>query len=157
MKVSFTGNVMPDDSFYAQGLCFSCTRCSVCCRFEPGYVFLSKTDVDILASFLSMDYNGFVAVYCRWINGYEGTVRLSLKEKANYDCIFWKKGCTVYSGRPKQCRTFPFWADILSSREAWDNAALSCPGIGKGKRYDRSYIESRLKERQADPVIEKTI
>ncbi|MDR2742825.1 MAG: YkgJ family cysteine cluster protein [Treponema sp.] len=145
----------PDDSFYAQGLCFSCTRCSACCRFEPGYVFLSKTDADILAGLLGMEYNEFIKTYCRWINGYGGKSRLSLKEKANYDCIFWKAGCTVYEGRPRQCRTFPFWPEILSSGEAWDTAALSCPGIGRGKRYSRLYIESLLKERQRDPVIEK--
>ncbi|MDR2070928.1 MAG: YkgJ family cysteine cluster protein [Treponema sp.] len=148
---------MPDDSLYARGLCFSCTRCSACCRFEPGYVFLSRTDADILASFLNMEYTGFIRTYCRWINGYEGKARLSLKEKANYDCIFWKNGCTVYPGRPRQCRTFPFWPEILLSGETWGNAGLSCPGIGKGKRYDRSYIELQLKEQQADPVIEKTI
>jgi Fe-S-cluster containining protein len=148
---------MPEDSFYAQGLCFSCTRCSSCCRFDPGYVFLSKTDADILASFLKMEYNEFIKIYCRWINGYEGKARLSLKEKANYDCIFWKKGCMVYPGRPRQCRMFPFWSEILSSKEMWDEAGLSCPGIGKGKRYNRSYIELRLKEQQADSVIEKAI
>jgi Fe-S-cluster containining protein len=146
---------MPDNPFYAQGLCFSCTRCSACCRFAPGYVFLSKTDVDILVSFLNMDYNEFIETYCRWINGYGGKARLSLKEKANYDCIFWKEGCTVYEGRPRQCRTFPFWPDILRSAKSWGNAARSCPGIGKGKRYDRSYIELRLREQSMDPVIEK--
>jgi Fe-S-cluster containining protein len=118
-------------------------------------VFLSKTDVDILASFLNIDYNAFIKTYCRWITGYGYKARLSLKEKSNYDCVFWKEGCTVYAGRPRQCRTFPFWPDILQSAEAWDNAALSCPGIGKGKRYDRAYIDLRLKERQEDPVIEK--
>jgi Fe-S-cluster containining protein len=148
---------MPDDSFYAQGLCFSCTRCSACCRFDPGYVFLSKIDVDILAGFLNMEYNEFINMYCRWINGYNGKARLSLKEKANYDCIFWEKGCTVYLGRPRQCRTFPFWPEILLSRETWDNAGLSCPGIGKGKWYDCSYIDVQLKEQLADSIIEKTI
>jgi Fe-S-cluster containining protein len=146
---------VPDDSFYARGLCFSCTRCSACCRFEPGYVFLSQKDADILAGFLGMGYNEFIKAYCRWINGYGGKARLSLKEKTNYDCIFWKEGCTVYEGRPRQCRAFPFWPEILSSVDAWDAAGLSCPGIGKGRRHSRRDIELRLKEQSGDPVIEK--
>jgi Fe-S-cluster containining protein len=152
-KDFFTDDAAPGDPFYAQGLCFSCTRCSACCRFDPGYVFLSKKDADVLAGFLGMEYNGFIKTYCRWINGFGGKARLSLREKANYDCVFWKEGCRVYGGRPWQCRTFPFWPEILSSGDAWD--ALACPGIGKGKRYGPSYIESLLKERQSNPVIEK--
>jgi Fe-S-cluster containining protein len=154
-KDSRAGKAGPDEPFYAGGLCFSCTRCSACCRFEPGYVFLSKIDADILAGFLNMDYTEFIETYCRWITGYGGKARLSLKEKANYDCIFWKKGCTVYAGRPRQCRTFPFWPEVLRTAESWDDAARSCPGIGKGRRYDRSYIELQLAERQMDPVMEK--
>jgi Fe-S-cluster containining protein len=146
---------MPDNSFYVKGLCFSCTRCSSCCRFEPGYVFLTKKDVDILAHCLNMKDAEFVKAYCRWVYGSEGKAQLSLKEKANYDCIFWKDGCIVYAGRPRQCRTFPFWPEILRSKEIWDNTALSCPGIGKGKRHDRSDIEFRLQEQQTDAVIEK--
>ncbi|MDR0377195.1 MAG: YkgJ family cysteine cluster protein [Spirochaetaceae bacterium] len=148
---------MPDDPFYVRGLCFSCTRCSACCRVDPGYVFLSKTDAAILAGALSMEYTEFTETYCRWIDDYEGKARLSLKEKANYDCVFWKKGCTVYEARPVQCRTFPFWPDILASQETWDNAGLSCPGIGKGKRHGRAYIELRLQKQQTNPVIEKTV
>jgi Fe-S-cluster containining protein len=148
---------MPDDLFYAKGLCFSCTRCSSCCRFDPGYVFLSKKDADSLARALDMTYTDFVEVYCRWVDGYEGKARLSLKEKANYDCIFWKEGCTVYAERPGQCRTFPFWPDILRSGETWNNAALSCPGIGKGERIDPSYIERRLWEQLTETIIEKVI
>jgi Fe-S-cluster containining protein len=120
-------------------------------------VFLSKKDADILAEALDMRYTDFVEVYCRWIDGYGGKARLSLKEKANYDCIFWKEGCTVYEERPMQCRAFPFWPDILRSGETWKNAALSCPGIGKGEWIDPSYIERRLREQLSDKAIEKVI
>ncbi|MDR3247725.1 MAG: YkgJ family cysteine cluster protein, partial [Treponema sp.] len=40
---------MAKQPFYANGLRFSCTRCSSCCRYESGYVFLSPEDVDVLA------------------------------------------------------------------------------------------------------------
>ena len=33
------------EPFYAEGLRFSCERCSACCRGEPGYVFLTKEDL----------------------------------------------------------------------------------------------------------------
>jgi len=34
--------------------------------------------------------------------------------------VFLKdKQCTVYPVRPAQCRTFPWWKENLSSKEAW--------------------------------------
>ena len=137
--------------FYAQGLRFSCTRCSVCCRHEPGYVFLSKNDLELLAKGLQMKYTGIMQNYCRWVPAAGGEKQLSLKEKTGFDCIFWHDGCSVYRFRPLQCRTFPFWKSTLSAPEAWEG--LSCPGIGKGALHSREYIENCLAQRIAEPII----
>ncbi|MDR2760152.1 MAG: YkgJ family cysteine cluster protein [Spirochaetaceae bacterium] len=144
---------MAEQPFYSSGLYFSCTRCSACCRYDPGYVFLSKKDVEILAAELKMDYSEFIEVYCRWVPQGGGPDRLSLKEKSNYDCVFWKDGCSVYKGRPLQCRNFPFWYSILASFETWKIAAESCPGIGKGNHHNMDYIESCLAQGRAESII----
>lgn len=135
---------------YAEGLCFSCTRCSDCCRHEPGFVYLSGNDIQLLAEGLQMRYNDVIKSFCRWVPAPNG-LKLSLKEKANFDCIFWQDGCTIYQSRPLQCRTFPFWESNLSSQEAWES--LPCPGIGKGTRYGPEYIKNCLKRRMAEPVM----
>ena len=137
--------------FYAEGLRFSCTRCSECCRFEPGFVFLSGNDVELLAEGLQMRYTDVMERYCRWVPSPGGEMQLSLKEKPGYDCIFWQNGCEIYRFRPLQCRTFPFWKSTLCSREAWEG--LSCPGINKGTLHSRENIESCLAQRRADPVL----
>jgi Fe-S-cluster containining protein len=139
--------------FYAEGLRFSCTRCSSCCRYDPGFVFLSKKDVGILAAALKMRYTDFVETYCRWIPAEGGMERLSLKEKSNNDCVFWQDGCSVYTARPLQCSTFPFWRSILVSPESWKWAAETCPGIGKGGVYTMDHIDSCLARRRAEPVV----
>ena len=138
--------------FYADGLRFSCTRCSSCCRYESGFVFLSEKDLSLLAAECQMEYNEFVKTYCRWVIAEEGQ-RLSLKEKTNYDCIFWDRGCLVYGARPLQCRTFPFWRSIVSSSGAWEMASGTCPGIGAGVLHDRKKIEACLAQRSAEPLI----
>ncbi len=38
-----------EEVFYGRGLRFECTRCSRCCRHNPGYVFLSPVDLARLA------------------------------------------------------------------------------------------------------------
>ena len=138
-------------AFFREGLRFSCTRCSACCRHEPGYVFLSKNDLKLLAEALKINYNSIVERYCRWVPVPGGEKQLSLREKPGYDCIFWQNGCSVYQFRPLQCRTFPFWESTLSCPDAWKN--LSCPGIGKGKLHSAEYIESCLAQRKAEPVL----
>jgi Fe-S-cluster containining protein len=141
--------------FYAGGLKFSCTRCSACCRYEPGYVFLSENDTALLAGELKMGYDKFVETYCRWIPSEAGRERLSLKEKSGYDCIFWGDGCSVYGARPLQCRTFPFWASVLSSPVVWEETAAACPGMNRGALRERRFIEECLADRRREPVISR--
>jgi Fe-S-cluster containining protein len=148
-------------SFYDQGLYFSCLRCSACCRYESGYVFLSRADVDLLAGTLKMGYTEFMETCCRWIPSPERTERLSLKEKANYDCIFWVsfagrspgKGCAVYESRPLQCRAFPFWHSALGSKGRWRALALDCPGMNKGTFHPGREIKSWLEKQEDEPVL----
>jgi Fe-S-cluster containining protein len=118
-------------------------------------VFLSEKDLNKLASELKMDKYSFLSVYCRWIEREQGVEYLSLKEKSNYDCVFWDSGCTVYQSRPLQCRTFPFWKSILCSAEAWEAAAISCPGINSGPLRSYEEIKRRLQSREEEPAINR--
>ncbi|GHV84977.1 zinc/iron-chelating domain-containing protein [Spirochaetia bacterium] len=144
-----------DQKFYAGGLRFSCTRCSDCCRHEAGFVFLSQADLRLLAEGLQKEYTEIMESYCRWVPtlvpALGGSEQLSLKEKSNFDCIFWQDGCTVYQSRPLQCRTFPFWESVLCSPHIWEG--LSCPGTGHGQLHSREYIESCLAQRRAEPIL----
>jgi Fe-S-cluster containining protein len=151
--------------FYAHGLRFSCVRCSACCRYESGYVFLSEKDAALLRAALNMEYKEFTETYCRWIPSVNGTYQLSLKEKTGYDCIFWASepsdtpegGCSVYEARPLQCRAFPFWPSVLSSGESWKITAKDCPGMGRGDLNSRDSIEKWLALRQKEPIISKGV
>jgi Fe-S-cluster containining protein len=105
-----------------------------------------------------MDYTAFVETWCRWIPFTQGRERLSLKEKSNFDCIFWATpGCTVYNVRPLQCRSFPFWEYILCSQKAWETAGESCPGINNGGQHSREKIENFISQMEEEPVIEREV
>ncbi|MDR0452627.1 MAG: YkgJ family cysteine cluster protein [Treponema sp.] len=160
---------MPDSlqkkPFYKDGLRFSCARCSACCRHESGFVFLSRPDLDALSNELEMKNSEFIAVYCRWIGAPGEISRLSLRERSNYDCVFWKGGCnggadggcSVYKARPRQCRSFPFWPSVLESPEIWENTALSCPGMGKGALHTREEIEACLRAQFGEAIITREL
>ncbi len=135
------------------GLCFECSACSFCCTGSPGYVWLGETDLARLENFLGMERDEFIESYCRWVDTGEGRA-LSLREKKHYDCIFLFGGkCSVYSARPVQCRTYPFWEEILSSPGAWKAEAASCPGIGKGAAVPVDTIFSHLADRRNNQKI----
>jgi Fe-S-cluster containining protein len=68
--------------------------------------------------------------------------RLSLLELPNGDCIFYRDGCLIYTCRPEQCRTFPFWEEFLRTPEAWSRLKGECPGAGTGELYRFEAIET---------------
>jgi uncharacterized protein len=138
----------PDAAWFEAGLRFECTQCGNCCSGPPGYVWLSDEEIDKFAAHLKLERMEFLKTYCRKIGG-----KVSLKERKNergqYDCIFLKestingkrkRGCSVYEVRPLQCRTWPFWHGLLEDPDAWNTAAVGCPGMNAGKHYSLEQI-----------------
>ena len=146
---------MKSASFYACGLKFSCKRCSSCCRYDSGFVYLSEKDLKNLTTALKTDRNSFLQTYCRWVTDWKGDEVLSLKEKINKDCILWNDGCTVYAARPLQCITFPFWETILTSAQAWEAVASGCPGMNSGELHTEKAIGEDIRMRASQPIINR--
>lgn len=87
------------------------------------------------------DIEEFERLYVRKVG-----VRKSLKELPNNDCVFFdsqSRKCAVYSVRPRQCRTWPFWDSNLKSPATWEQTCKECPGSGKGKLHDLVQIEAQ--------------
>ncbi len=130
-------------TWYKDGLVFGCTSCGQCCTGAPGYVWLEQEDIQRLAKHLELSESDFLRRYTRFVRG-----RYSLTElKPHYDCVFLKeKKCTVYHARPSQCKKFPWWPQNLTSKKAWDEAALHCEGINanEGKRFTPEEIQKQL-------------
>jgi Fe-S-cluster containining protein len=117
-------------------------------------VFLSQKDLEVLAAALNLGTDAFGAAYCRWVPSGGGVYQLSLREKPNFDCILWQEGgCSVYTARPLQCRTFPFWPSAVASPEAWKSEARRCPGMGQGELHSFGEIEAQVQEQLQNPVI----
>ena len=139
--------------FYDKGLRFQCQMCRYCCSAEPGYVYLTKDDIDRAAKALSISFDEFIDKYCRLVS-FGSYSLVSLQERPDYDCIFLTPaGCGIYEARPLQCRTYPFWKNVMESKESWENEAKSCPGIGKGRVVSAKEIEKRLKIGEEPPYI----
>jgi Fe-S-cluster containining protein len=129
--------------WYADGLRFGCTGCHACCRGgHEGVVYATAAEVARIAAHLGMDERAFRRAHVVVRDGHD-TIRLA----ANGDCSLWRDGCTVYEARPRQCRTYPFWPELLKTRAAWDREAALCEGMNRGETHDLVSIRSVLRSR----------
>ena len=140
--------------WFADGLNFTCTRCSNCCRHESGYVFLSERDIERLAEAFRLEVREFVEQYCKRVD-LGVTTRTSLREQNNFDCVFFRDGrCSVYPVRPLQCRSYPFWPSVLENADSWNREAGHCPGINVGARHSDQTVLEWLEARAREPMVE---
>jgi hypothetical protein len=127
--------------WYQDGLRFKCTGCGDCCTGSPGYVWVNKEEISKLAELVGLGIDEFEARFVRLVG-----VRKSLVEFANGDCTFFDnktRKCKVYSARPRQCRTWPFWDSNIRTPEAWAETCQVCPGSGRGQLYSLEKIEEQ--------------
>jgi Fe-S-cluster containining protein len=130
--------------WYADGLRFECLPdCGRCCTRHDdfAYVYLEPSDVRALASFLGMSAREFRK---RWTFREEGHTALRIEGEA---CPFlegWR--CAVYAARPGQCRTFPFWREILRTPGGWEQVGRFCPGVGRGELLSVATIRSKVRD-----------
>lgn len=130
------------DSWYQDGLRFTCTQCGKCCTGEPGHVWVNNAEIQAIADHRGEPVEQVRALHTRLVG-----IRRSLREKANGDCVFYDRtaGCTVYPARPRQCRTWPFWESNVKTPEAWEYTCRICPGSGQGQLISEEEITQRLK------------
>ena len=129
--------------FFKKGINFKCQGSSNCCvsRGSYGFVYLSKKDLIKIAKYLNVSINLFKKKYCEYSDGY-----LHLKEiNINGNCQFLEdKKCSIYSARPMQCRTWPFWKENMNTKK-WNDELLDfCPGIGKGGLISATMIQKKI-------------
>jgi Fe-S-cluster containining protein len=73
-----------------------------------------------------------------------------LRTPRNAPCRFLAPcGCAVYAARPTQCRTFPFWPEILEDKKEVTAAAKYCPGIGQGELIQIEVAREQAAEMRA--------
>jgi Fe-S-cluster containining protein len=133
---------MNDQPWYHRGLRFQCTGCGACCGGAPGYVWVNKSEIAAMAAAIRIEVEEFERRYVRQVG-----IRKSLIELPNGDCIFLhaeSRSCQVYNVRPRQCRTWPFWASNLATPVAWQEMCDRCPGGNRGPLAPLRKIQAQL-------------
>ncbi len=129
------------EPWYKDGLRFTCSGCGDCCTGSPGYVWVNNEEIAQLAALVRLSVEDFEAEHVRQIG-----VRKSLVEYENGDCVFFdnkSRKCGVYSARPRQCRTWPFWDSNIRTPDAWAETCQVCPGSGQGRLYQLEEVQQQ--------------
>lgn len=120
---------------------FDCTGCGNCCK-TTGNVYMSPEEVLSAASYKNITASKFVDSYA----GYKLETTSASKtieagdrkvpwillqnrkaknsEEGHAACVFLDhetNQCGIYSVRPIQCSTYPFWSNILESEQNWND------------------------------------
>ena len=136
---------------YNEGIKFECQGSSNCCvsRDSYGFVYLSIKDIKKLANYTKLNIADFLKLYCDKTNGFK-----QLKEKnKNGNCLFLTNAkCSVYSARPTQCKTWPFWSENMNAKKWNKDISKFCPGVGKGKLISKSEINRNIREDKKNEI-----
>lgn len=136
--------------WWADGVQFECTGSGQCCvsHGEFGYVWMTKEDRQRMAKVLGLTTTAFTKKHCEMQDGL-----YRLKDGANEACAFLKnKRCSVYEGRPTQCRTWPFWPEVMDAKTWKKDVAAFCPGVGRGKVIPGEEIRRQLEEQKRSEI-----
>jgi uncharacterized protein len=146
-----------DVEWYRDGLRFECTQCGNCCTGPEGVVWVTDEEAAAIAAHLKLDLETFYRDHARHMG-----VAFSLNEtltEHGHDCEFLdrttypgKAVCGIYSVRPSQCRTWPFWPENLTSKRAWEavKKRTPCPGMNSGNLVP---IEKIRIQRSSSPTL----
>lgn len=114
-----------------------CFRCCV----KPGLVYFDRDDIRNASRFLECEPSEFKKAYLTreagaWVHQVE----------EGEPCVFLTpRGCGIHEGKPKQCRSYPFWEENLDTKNTWSLAGGFCPGIDRGPMIPVASIKNFLK------------
>jgi Fe-S-cluster containining protein len=131
-----------NQDWWEKGIRFECQGSGQCCvsRGEYGYVWMTLDDRRNMAKALSLTTAAFTRAFCEKTDGL-----YRLKDGTGPDCVFLLENrCSVYAGRPTQCRTWPFWPEVMSAKTWKKEVASYCPGVGKGRLHSATEIRKSI-------------
>jgi Fe-S-cluster containining protein len=122
---------------------FDCTRCGRCCVAGGGYyVFLDENEAEGIRAYLNLSRSWFRRHYLSRLP--DGDLVAAWQSDGR--CVFLdaRGECGIYPVRPVQCRTYPFWPEIVSRERDWRRESRRCEGINRGEEVPVTRVRELL-------------
>lgn len=122
---------------------FECTGCGGCCTGdEDQYVETSAKERAAIRDFLKLSPAWFRRRYLVQVDA----DTIGIRQEKDGQCTFLGNDnrCRIYPVRPRQCRTYPWWPEIIEHKRDWNAEAQRCEGINRGSAVPLSTIKRNL-------------
>ena len=127
---------------------FECTQCGRCCTGGGEYhVFVKRAEAERMRALLGLSEAWFNRRYLKRLDSGELTVQLGADGRCSF--LDAQGQCQVYAARPTQCRTYPFWPELLHSKASWKAEAVRCEGSDRGAVVPLAQLRSMLLAQRA--------
>ena len=124
-----------------RNLRFECTGCGRCCTGGGSYVVeVNRAEQRRIQQHLGISWPWFRR---RYVFRFDDETESLIMPKGR--CVFLdeRMRCRIYKVRPLQCRTYPFWPELMNPR-AWRAEAHRCEGIDRGAVVSLTRIRAEL-------------
>ena len=119
--------------WFDKAISFACTSCGKCCKSYKNQikVYVNIAEALQISDHIDMDIKDFQQKYIEIHYDQDSNELISLKSNdTKSNCIFLKENqCSIYQVRPTQCRTYPYWPQIMLDKASWLEEAKACEGI----------------------------
>jgi hypothetical protein len=122
---------------------FECTGCGACCTGDADhYVEVNAAERDAIRALLGLSRVWFRRRYL--VRVAAGLTGIRLGPDGRCPFLGADHRCRVYPVRPRQCRTYPWWPELVEQRSGWQTEAKRCEGINRGAVVPLAKIERML-------------
>ncbi|MFU8805641.1 MAG: YkgJ family cysteine cluster protein [Bradymonadaceae bacterium] len=119
---------------------FECIACGQCCR-RTGFVFFTVEELDEAARHLDLEPHVVTERY--GLAPDEEGFMAGVDPEAPCPFLVGDQ-CSIHPVKPEQCRTYPFWPELLIDTETWGAEREYCPGIGQGKLFSKKEVRTLM-------------
>lgn len=105
---------------------FVCQQCGNCCKIAGGYVYITLPEMQEMARYFGINEIDFLD---RFVRKEDGRLLISSPRHRPACFLNLENRCTIYAVRPSACRTYPDWAYVFRSWEAFLQETDACPGL----------------------------
>lgn len=123
---------------------FQCTGCGACCTGAADHaVETTDREREAIRQFLGISPAWFRRRYLTRLD--EDTLGIRLEKNGRCPFLGDDNRCAIYRVRPQQCRTYPWWPELVAHRSGWEKEAKRCEGMNCGPVVPHAHIERMLK------------
>jgi len=122
---------------------FECTGCGACCT--GGYdhfVEADRGEREAIRQYLGLSQAWFRRRYLTRVD--DSTTGIRLNPDGRCPFLGRDNRCRIYSVRPRQCRTYPWWPELVEHAKDWRDEARRCEGMNHGRVVPLAKIERAL-------------